>query len=193
MPNQAQQKSTTKSIHHQPTLREILMTEPVNNLHTRRIVEFLAPVRLFVEIDEYGGAHLLGQAGLEGHFQVGVLARMQAWTPAQDQKSLLSWKQAKEERCILHVIQRPQQICSTEMEIALVQHCPLGPLTPDINYVTITPLWDKQRPFQPQDTRLYQRGCSYTCYLTHQCPCKLYLSMLQHYQAPYYASVQQRR
>jgi hypothetical protein len=163
------------------TIEEILAT-PLNTLHTRRILEFLAPLRLFVEVDEYSHAHLLGTAGLEGHFQVGVLAAMQEWTPAQDQ-SLLCWKQTQADGCILHLIQRSQQVNRTDLEIALVQHCPPTSVDSDRNGVIVTPLWDKQKPFEQPDLRLYQRGRSYLCDLMRQCPCQVYRSMRERYQA----------
>lgn len=125
----------------------------------------------------------LGATNCEGHFQVGTLAHLQEWAPAQDQSDI-RWRQIEEPGYVLHTVERRPRIRRTDMEVALVQHH--VPTTSDnIDIVTVTPLWDKREPLSPQDSTAYQARCSYTCGLMLQCSCPLYTSMRQHYWAQY--------
>jgi hypothetical protein len=163
-----------------PTLAELLAA-PVNITKTRRILEFCAPINLFIEIDEKGVYHIIGVPNVPGHFQMGVLAQQKKWTPALDQSRFM-WQDRQEHSGYLHYIQRNNQM-SPEEGIVLVQHNPTytkkgkNALLQDINIVLVTPLWDAT----PGSKVSYQARHTYRCVLMQPCSCEVYLALQQTY------------
>ena len=170
----ARKKNQQVSVARRTSTLEEALALPINNLYSRKILEILQPLHLYLEIDQWNAWHVFGEPGVQGtaHFQVGI-AEGGYWEPAPNQ-SLMQWQSKRESGAILHLIHREDGIWKTPYEVALVQHLRPTKQSP-IHCLKVTPLWDRQA-FPSAE---FRAGSAYPMYLKAACGCEYYQRLLR--------------